>query len=57
MGEDTEQLTRVDVQKIDAEGKNEEALMITDNESWLSARHLNKSNGTIEWLKWLENLI
>ncbi|WP_152952255.1 hypothetical protein [Peribacillus butanolivorans] len=33
MGEDTEQLTRVDVQKIDAEGKYEEALMITDNES------------------------
>ncbi|MFF5400191.1 hypothetical protein ACFY5J_22890 [Peribacillus butanolivorans] len=32
-GEDTEQLTRVDVQKIDAEGKYEEALMITDNES------------------------
>ncbi|KRF63238.1 hypothetical protein ASG99_22475 [Bacillus sp. Soil768D1] len=33
MGEDTEQLTRVDVQKIDAEGKYVEALMITDNES------------------------
>ncbi|CAH0317668.1 hypothetical protein [Peribacillus simplex] len=33
MGEDTGQLTRVDVQKNDAEEKYEEALMITDNES------------------------
>ncbi|MFB7642622.1 hypothetical protein, partial [Peribacillus butanolivorans] len=33
MREDTEHLTRVDVQKIDTEGKYEEPLMITDNES------------------------
>lgn len=33
MGEDKEQLTRVDVQKNDAEEKYEDALMITDKES------------------------
>ncbi|WP_318264041.1 hypothetical protein [Peribacillus simplex] len=33
MGEDTGQLTRVDVQKNDAEEKYEETLMITDSES------------------------
>ncbi|MDM5308408.1 hypothetical protein [Peribacillus frigoritolerans] len=33
MGEDKGQLTRVDVQKNDAEEKYEEALMITDKES------------------------
>ncbi|MDM5281817.1 hypothetical protein [Peribacillus frigoritolerans] len=33
MGEDKRQLTRVDVQKNDAEEKYEEALMITDKES------------------------